>query len=197
MQISPRERRLVTIGGVVVVLIVIFNILTPSGGGKSLAGTVPYAKAVKDNEVNERNAARLAREATELEPHVATLAYDLAPDELVPRTIRDLQQIAAKAGVHIREVKPIRPRTLASGMGSSVPLEVHFLAPFKPNTVKFLYLVEDPDGRMVVDKLDITSADPRQKTVEVAAQITVYTRSVAPGTTGTDTSDKSSVTNAK
>jgi len=197
MQISPREKRMVTIGGVIVIVILIFNILTPSGGGTSLKGLVPYAKAVKDNELNVRNAARLSRETTELEPHVATLASDIAPDELVPRTIRDLQQIAAKAGVHIREVKPIRPRVLTSGMGSSVPLEVHFLAPFKPNTVKFLYLVEDPDGKTVVDKLDITSADPRQKTVEVAAQITVYTRSVAPGTTGTETSSKGTVANAK
>jgi hypothetical protein len=196
MQISPREKKMLAYGGVVVLIIVFYMILT-SGGAKTVKGQVPYAKAVKDNALNERNVIRLSREMKDLEPHIATLASDAAPDELVPRTIRDLQEIAAKAGVHIREVKPIRPKVLQSGLGSSVPLEVHFLAPFKPNTVKFLYLVEDPSGKMVVDKLDITSADPRQKTVEVAAQITVYTRSTAAGSAGSDTSSGSSASSSR
>ena len=58
-----------------------------------------------------------------------------------------------------------------------VPVEVRFRAPFQPNVVRFLYDLENPSGRMVIDKISITSADARFRTVEVSAQITVFTRS--------------------
>lgn len=193
MVISPRDKRMIYIGVIVLVLIFAWNFLTPSTGAKSTAGMVPYAKATKDTEVNKHNEVRLTRELTDLDPKVSGLAYNTPPDELVPRTVRDLQRIAAKSGVHIREIKPIRPRVLGSGMGSSVPLEVHFQAPFQPNAMKFLYYVEDPAGKMVVDKLDISSADPRHKTVEVSAQVTVFTR--VTGAAGViDSGDKPNAT---
>ncbi len=150
----------------------------------------PLSKAIQDTKVNVATQARLSREVKDLTPKVNDLAYNLAPDELVPRTVKDLQEIAVKSGVHIREIKPGRPKLLPSGMGSSVPIEAHFLAPFQPNAMKFLYYVEDPAGKMVVDKLDISSADPRRKTVEVSATVTVFTK-VTTGSGASESGDKS------
>jgi len=192
MQISPRDRRMIIIGAVLLVIILIWNMLTPSGTSKGTAGLESKAKADQDTKVNLATQTRLTREVKDLTPKVNDLAYNIAPDELVPRTIKDLQGIAAKSGIHIREIKPARPKLLASGMGSSVPLEVHFLAPFQPNAMKFLYYVEDPAGKMVIDKLDISSADPRRKTVEVSATVTVFTKV----TSGAGTSDLGDKTNA-
>lgn len=185
MQINPREKKIIGFAVFAVIGILIWNANTPSVGAKGTTGQVPLPKAISDSNLNKHNEQRLTREVSELDPKVNELAYNLPPDELVPRTIRNLQQIAAKSGVHIREVKPIRPRVLASGMGTSVPLEVHFLAPFQPNAMRFLYYVEDPAGKMVLDKLDITTADPRMKTVEVSAQVTVYTKIIV-GPNGSD-----------
>ncbi len=192
MQISPREKRLVGIGAVILVIILIWNFLTPSGGGASTKGLVSLAKARSDTDLNRRNQARLERETKEIDPVIDKLASNTPADRLVPETVKSLQTIATKAGVHIREIKPVRPKLLASTMGSSVPLEIHFLAPFQPNAMKFLYYVEDPSGRMVIDKLDISSADPRKKTVEVSAQVSVFTRN----TTGAGTSDAGDKNNA-
>ena len=93
--------------------------------------------------------------------------------------MRDIQAIALKSNIHIREIKPIKARKLADGSGSKVSMEVRFRAAFQPNVMKFLYLAEDPTGKMVVDKLSLTSADARFRTVEVSAQIAVFTRSTA------------------
>jgi hypothetical protein len=181
---------MIIIGAVLLVIILIWNILTPSSSTKGTAGLEPIGKAKQDTKVNVATQARLTREVKDLAPKVNDLAYNLAPDELVPRTVKELQEIAAKSGVHIREVKPARPKLLPSGMGSSVPLEVHFLAPFQPNAMKFLYYVEDPSWKMVIDKLDISSADPRLKTVEVSATVTVFTK-VTSGAGASDTGDRS------
>jgi len=196
MQINAREKKLMVVASVILVLILIFNFLTPSSSGPSTKGMVSLQKAKEGTDLNRRNETRLAREVKDLDPVIDTKAFNTSPDQLVPTTIRELQQIAAKAGVHIREVKPIRPKLLASTMGSSVPLEVHFLAPFQPNAMKFLYYLEDPAGKMVVDKLDISSADPRKKTVEVSAQVSVFTRNTA-GAGTSDSGDKSNATSTK
>ena len=192
MQISPRDKKMIIGGIVFAVIIFIWNILTPSSAGKGTTGLLSETKAKQDTAVNTRTQVRLTNEVSDLTPMVNDLAYSLAPDELVPRTVKELQEIALKSGVHIREIKPVRPKLLPSGMGSSVPLEVHFLAPFQPNAMKFLYYVEDPAGKMVIDKLDVSSADPRRKTVEVSATVTVYTKVIS----GAGTSDSGEKSNA-
>jgi hypothetical protein len=136
-------------------------------------------------------------------------AYNKPVEQLVPLVIRDLQATAQRAGIHLREVKPLRPKqvteepvirpgqkttrttqTTHDVLGARVPVEVRFRAQFQPNVVRFLYDVENPAGKMVVDKISITSADAKFKVVEVSAQITVFTRSSA-GTSGGDSGETS------
>jgi hypothetical protein len=195
MAISPSERRMIGFGGAIAVGIILYS-LWPSGSTVNTAGMLATQDAKSKKNVALAALKKLKLESEGYQPQIAAMSYDVAPDELVPLMVRELQQIAAKSGVHLREYKPVRPHLLTSGMGSSVPLEVHFLAPFQPNTMKFLYQVEDPNGKLVVDKLDITSADPRRKTVEVSVTVTGYTRKLA-GASGTEGGDTNNATPAK
>ena len=120
----------------------------------------------------------------------------MAPEQLSGVYHGKLIPLADKAGVHIREIKPLRSRTLPDGSVTRVPLEVRFNAPFQPNVMRFLYFAEDPTKKMVVDKFSITSTDAHLKTVDVTAQITVYTRSAigAAGAGEGDTSESTDTT---
>jgi hypothetical protein len=176
LAISERDRRVLIIGGVIVVGVVLWSVLNPADSPKTQAKMLPLPQAKQKLEVNIRTLKRLSSERDETEPRIARLTYNLTPEEVVPRVIRDLQTVAVRAQVRLREVKPLRPRELPSGQGQSVPMEVRFRAPFLPNAIRFLYFIESPDGKIVVDKLNITSAEARFKTVDVSAQITVFTR---------------------
>ena len=180
MPMNDREKRLVVVGGVVVVAILVGNFLIPqpSAGAKEKK-LLSKAEAEKQTEVQTRAYKRIQEEEGTMEVRVQKSVYTLSSEELVPRVLRDLQTIATKSGIHLREVRPLRPKALTSGQGTKVPLEVRFRAPFQSSVVRFLYDVESPDGKMVVDKMTVTSADAKSKAVEVSAQITVFTRSTA------------------
>lgn len=167
---------MIIIGGVAVVGILVWGMLNPPGSTKSQAKLLPLKEAQQKLEVSHRTIRRINSDREAMEPRIAGLTYDLTPEEVVPRVIRDLQKVAQRSHVRLREVKPLRPKELSSGLGQSVPLEVRFRAPFLPNAIRFLYYAELPDGKIVIDKLNITSAEARFKTVDVSAQITVFTR---------------------
>jgi hypothetical protein len=191
---SNRERILILLCIVFVPGILIWNFANPAKPNTGLRSQVPLQVAQTKREEAVHKLRRLQSERADIEAHLKRLAYPstLTPEQLVPRISQDLLKISAKSGVHLREIKPLRPRTLATANGTRVPLEVRFRAPFQPNVVRFLYYVEDPSGKMVVDKMNITSADPKSKTVDVSAQITVFTRS-ASATSGAEGGESNDV----
>lgn len=176
--LKTSERVLIAVCAVVI-LIAVWLKLNPSGPAAGTRTLLPPGQARQKTEVALRTIARLGDEQAEMEPRLAQRVYDQSPDQLVPRVIRDLQRIAERAGVHLREIKPARPRELTTAAVTRVPLEVRFSAPFQPNVMRFLYYVEDPAGKMAVDKLDLTPAEKSFKTVDVSAQIIVFTRAAA------------------
>ena len=196
---------------VVVVAGALWLVLSPNGTtGKG--NLIPLEQALSKTAASRVNARKLQEEQLAVEPRVKDHAYLNPADQLVPLVIRNLQLAADRAGIHLREVRPLRPklvtdesdpknatvvtkaRTTRAGsttheiLGARVPVEVRFKAQFQPNVVRFLYDLENPSGRMVIDKISITSADARFHTVEVSAQITVFTLSSA-GTAGGDTGE--------
>lgn len=179
MAISNRERRLILVGGVVVVGIVIWSVLNPASSPRAQQKLLPKSQAEQKRTVGLRTLARLRTDSEDMEPRIRQMSFEMTPEAVVPRVIRELQKVAQQAQVRLREVKPLRPRDLPSGQGQRVPLEVRFRAPFLPNVIRFLYFVETPEGRIVVDKLNITSAEARFKTVDVTAQVTVFTRNTS------------------
>jgi hypothetical protein len=205
-----REQVLLGVCGVVVAGSVWFA-LSP-GPTASKTNLLPLNQARAKTAESKSNVRKLTEEKLAVEPRVKARAYNKPSDQLVPVVVGNLQAAAEKAGIHLREVRPLRPKlvtdesdpnavpqgtagrsTRASNtthevLGARVPVEVRFRAPFQPNVVKFLYDLENPSGRMVIDKISITSADARFRTVEVSAQITVFTRSSA-GTAGGESGD--------
>lgn len=205
-----REQVLMGICAVVVAGSVWYALSPSSGGTKT--NMVPLEQARARTAASRSNVRRLLDDRVKLEPRVEARAYNSPADKLVPVVVGNLQTAAARAGIHLREVRPLRPKlvtdesdpniapqatksrtsrsnsTTHEVLGARVPVEVRFRAPFQPNVVRFLYDLENPSGRMVIDKVSITSADARFRTVEVSAQITVFTRS-SSGTAGGDLGD--------
>ena len=193
MQIrSKRELLLVILCAIVLISAVVF-VMLPTSSSRGNGGQISLEDARAKYASMRAAEAQMKKEHVAMTPRIAQMSYREPAEELIPRVIRDLQASANRAGVHLREVKPLRPRLIAGGAGTRVPLEVRFRASFQPNVVRFLYYVEDPASRMVVDKINISSADAKFKAVDVSAQITVYTRS-SVGVSGTDGGES---TNAK
>jgi|SRR5579872_1241221 len=204
-----QRERVMVIGCVVVVAASLWFALSGNGAPRK-TNLVPYDKALQQTAASKLNVRRLEQDEAVLKPRVASRSYNQPAEALVPIVVANLQTAADRAGIHLREVRPLRPKTVTDEqdpaaapksatarvsrntthdvLGARVPVEVRFKAPFQPNVVKFLYELEDPAGRLVIDKISITSADARFKTVEVSAQITVFTQSAA-GSSGTDTGD--------
>ena len=213
-----KRREQVLVGACVIVVAgSLWFALTPNvSGGKT--NLVSLETAESKTKASQSNVRKLRDEQMAVEPTVNARAYTKPADQLVPIVVGDLQRAAERSGIHLREVRPLRAkpvtdesdpkvvakaatsRTARSGstthelLGARVPVEVRFRAQFQPNVVHFLYDLENPAGRMVLDKISITSADARFKTVEVSAQVTVFTRGStgpASGTAGDITDDRS------
>lgn len=207
---NRREQVLVGVGAVVVAGS-LWYALTPSGAPGANANLLPLKQAVAKTAASKVNVRKLREEQSAVEPSVKVRAYNTPPEQLVPVVVGNLQAAADRAGIHLREVRPLRPKLVTDEsdpkavaqtttgrsrtgnaahevLGSRVPVEVRFRAQFQPNVVKFLYDLENPNSRMVIDKISITSADARFQTVEVSAQVTVFTRS-AIGAAGGDTGE--------
>jgi Tfp pilus assembly protein PilO len=194
---NPRERLLLTVGIPLVGIVLAWNFLSPPSGPAAQKGLLSTADAAKKLVDAKHENAQIITDENRMDPDIDKMAYKIPSEQLVPRMIRDLQTIAEKSGVHLREIKPIRGKKLKSNAGVRVPVEVRFKAAFQPDAIRFLYHVEESDSRMVVDKINITSADPRFKSVEVSATITVFTTSLAGFGGGEgDNSNASNRTNA-
>jgi Tfp pilus assembly protein PilO len=170
---------LLIVGIPVVLIVLAINFLVPPSGPAAPKGMVSTADANKKLKDAQKENGQIIKDENRMDPEIAKMSYAIPADQLVPRMIRDLQTIADHSGVHLREIKPIRGKKLKSNAGVRVPVEVRFKAPFQPDAIRFLYHVEEGGSRMVVDKINITSADPRFKSVEVSATITVFTTSLA------------------
>ena len=175
---SKREKLLLILAIPIVLIILAWNLLSPPPTAAARTGLLSSEDAKKKLHDAQSDNLKMLAEQNKMDPEIDKMSYKIPAEQLVPRLIRNLQTIADKAGVHLREVKPIRGKKLKSNAGVRVPVEVRFKAAFKPDAIRFLYQLEAQDSRMVVDKINITSADPRFKTVEVSATITVFTTSL-------------------
>jgi hypothetical protein len=77
-------------------------------------------------------------------------------------------------------IKPLRSKKVAGVTKET--LSVRFTSEFG-KTVPFFYRVEDPAGRLVVEKFNLTASDPKSRTVDVDAQIALFTKSDAAAPT--------------
>lgn len=186
MAISKRDQMMLVVLVVFLVTVFVWLRQTPPHNTGLTGPVLPLEEAESKRAVALKTIKQMSDDQDTINPRIASNAYDMSAEELQPRIVQDLQRLATRAGFHIRQIKSLHPHVLSSGQAVRVPLEVRFRADFQPNIVKFLYFVEDPAGKMVVDKVNLTGSDSKFKTVDVSAQISVFTRSLN-GVTNTDT----------
>ncbi|HEV2474658.1 MAG TPA: hypothetical protein VGS41_18425 [Chthonomonadales bacterium] len=174
---TKRDMAAIAILIVFVIAVAVWLKLTPARSTAGKAALLSVSDAVHKQEVERREMSRLQTEIGEMNPKVAAMSDQDDPESLTPRAVSKLEEVARRAGVHLEEIRPGKPQLLPSGAGERISLDIKFEARFQPECIAFLYYVEEPAGRMVVDRLSLTSADARQKTVQVAARISTFTRS--------------------
>jgi hypothetical protein len=193
MQTNKRERAMILVAVLVIVIAIVLKM--PSGHAASTfqGPMLSRQEAEKKRADSLLTVKKMRVEDEAAQPRIVEMSYDLPAEQVQPRVVRELQKIAERVGVHFRQIRPLQPHKLKTAEGASVPTEVVFRAAFEPNVLSFLYYVEDPAAKMVVEKLNLTSADAKFKTVTVSAQITVLTRSTE-GATSSDTGEANDVT---
>ena len=149
----------------------------PESGGKLLTA----AKAQQEYDSKVRDKERMEAEVDRLKPKIEKLVYKEAPEKVLPRVIRSLQAQAKKAGIHLREIKPLRARKMITV--TKVPVTVRFASRFD-QSLPFLYAVEDPNNKLVVEKFSISSPDSKSKTVDVEVQLALYTSNMTDSDAG-------------
>jgi len=169
-KLTPSERRMVMICAIVVVVGAVVLMSPPATTGKKL---LTAAQAVTKREDLDRKIKLLRKETDELKPHIDALTYTEAPEVVVPKVIRTLQKCAVDSGIHIREVKPLRAKKFIGVI--KVPLNVRFTCEFG-KSVPFLYRVEAPENKIVVDKFTVTASDPKKHTVDVDVEVDLFTQ---------------------
>src|SRR2546425_10821173 len=102
---NKREQLLLGACGVVVAASVWFALSPSGGGGKT--NLVPLEQAVAKTGQSRVNVRKLQEEQVAVEPRVKARAYNKAADQLVPVVVGNLQSAAERAGIHLREVRPL------------------------------------------------------------------------------------------
>ena len=174
-QRKPRERVMLLLG-LVVVIVGGWMGLAPGAGGGSSPLTAAQARAKADDIARQTRS--LEADMKRVEPMLSSMVFEKSADAVVPETITLLQKLAKDSAVHLREVKPQRPRRLA-GI-TRVPISVRYSTDFA-RTVPFLYKIEDPAGRLVVQRMNVTRSDPKSRLVDVEIEVVLYTRGSALG----------------
>src|SRR3978361_1641083 len=100
-----REQGLVVFGVVVVGASVWFA--TSGSGPVSKTKLVPLKQARATTQASQANVRKLQLEQNLVEPHVKARAYNKPAEQLVPIIVGNLQEAAKRAGIHIREVRPL------------------------------------------------------------------------------------------
>jgi hypothetical protein len=106
-----------------------------------------------------------------LEHSLQRLAERRPPSSLSARAVADLDRRARKAGIHLREVKPLPPRPLEGA--TAVPLQVTFAAPF-PRAARFLAELRADPGGLAVDRAVIAASTANSDQVTVNLRVMLF-----------------------
>jgi hypothetical protein len=193
MQVRSKREQMLIVICVLVLVAALASVLMPAGKTAAQHAMLPTDSALAEWRNKAVTYQKLGKDQDAMEPRIKKMTYTEPPDTVAALVTQQLQDIADRSGIHLREIKPLRLAKMPSGLVVRVPLEVRFRAAFQPDVMRFLYYLEDPGGKMVVDRVDITSADSRLKTVEISARVSVFTQSVT-GVNGTGEGDTSNGT---
>ncbi len=178
---TKREKNLVLLMLLIVAAAVIMEVTAPSSKplGTTAGPVYPYAVATKKYHDGVTQYLALGRQEDVLTPQIQKLAQKSAPDQLVPAMINTLMKQADKASVHISSLRPLQPVLVGAGQALQVPIQMQFSAPFHPDTLHFLYLLENPANRFVIDRLDVSTDNRHPGMVNITAQVSAFTTNVS------------------
>ncbi len=166
---SPRERWLIIIG-LAVVGVAVWLVLAPTETrGRALLSS---SEARKQYTEGLKRKTEFEREMALLGPKVDTSTYKDTSEKVIPTVLKALHEQARLSGIRLREVKPLRPRQM--GGVTKVTLTVRFTSEFG-KAIPFLYNVEDPKGKLVVEKMNVASSDPKSRDVDIEVQVALFT----------------------
>jgi type II secretory pathway component PulM len=166
---SPRERTLIIIA-IAVIGVALWMVLAPAESKR--AGMLSSAAARQQYKEGLARKVELEREVAALRPKVDTSTYKETSEKVIPIVLKSLHEQARLAGIRIREIKPLRPRQ--SGGVTKVTMTVRFTSEFG-KAIPFLYNVEDPKGRLVVEKMNVAPSEAKSRDVDVEVQVALYT----------------------
>ena len=170
MSTRPTRERIVIGIGVVVIIGALWLTLNPSQGVKS---QLPPAEARRPAGEATTSLARLRAETGRMTPALGGMLYDGPAEKMMPKIVDDVQALATRSGLHLRELKPLRQKR--QGDLARQTLTVRFASDFG-QAIPFLYKLEDPAGKLVIDKHNIASSDPKSRSVDVELQLAFFTR---------------------
>jgi hypothetical protein len=180
-QRTPSERRMLLICLIAVVIGVPLVLFPGGSAGKKLL-SAREARQQYESKLAQKK--QLETDDERIKPLMDQMVYAEAPEQLIPKVITTLQGYAKASGIHLREIKPLRSKKTAGVTKET--LSVRFTSDFG-KTVPFLYRVEDPSGKLVIEKFNLTASDPKSRAVDVDAQIALFTRVDAAGSATTTT----------
>ncbi len=167
---NPRERLLILLCTVVVVVAVVMVLNPADGSAKKL---VPAAEATKKSREYVQQARDMILESDELKKRIARASQTKPVDEVVPEMVIQLAKLAKDAGLHLREIKPIRAKRIA-GL-TRIPVTVRLTTEF-PKCIPFLYSIEDPAGKLVIDRLNVSATDAKSREVDIEVMVSAFTQ---------------------
>lgn len=173
------EKLLLVVCALAVVGFLISLAFPAQGGSKTLLteaqASQKYQEAMQKRQTLDANIEKLS-------PRINRMMFTEAPEQLIPKVIQSLQKTAEKSGIHLREIKPLRAKVVDSlrkvpiGV-TRVPMSIRFTTTdFNNGVVPFLYGIEDPGSKLVIEKFNVTAPDPKVRTMEIEVQIAFYTR---------------------
>lgn len=174
-QRSPSERRMLLLCLIVVAIGIPLALFPGGSAGKKLL-SAREARQQYESKVTQK--AQLEADNERIRPLMDQMVYKEAPEQLIPKVITTLQGFARSSGIHLREIKPLRSKKTAGVVKEM--LSVRFTSEFG-KAIPFFYRVEDPAGKLVVEKFNLTASDPKSRTVDVDAQISLFTQADAAG----------------
>ncbi len=174
---TTREKVLVAF---MVLVLLVAGYLTFSGGGSTSSGAalLSTADARKKYDDGKVQYLALGKQDDFMQGKIAKWTTNESPGAIAPAMVTKLMSIAKQSGVHLDSIRPLRSQLSENGAVLRVPVQVDFKAPFHPNVIQFLYRVEDPKGKLVVDHLDVHSGDTHFATINISARISTFTTDV-------------------
>lgn len=175
-QLSVREKILIALA---LLVALVFDIPALQGMWDTFAGTggLTVEKVHLQRQQLQQKITQLQESEEQLKGKVAQLGYEQPAETIIPFLVRKIEAQARADQVHLNSLRPLRPRNLE--VVTEITLEVQLKADF-PNFVRFLYALYDPELKLSIDRVRISSGNEETGEVDVDLALSAYSLKASP-----------------